>query len=42
MCPDDRYLRLASGLDYKEAAPVSGLRVGDSGEAMVVSLQVQQ
>ena len=42
MSPDDRYLRVATGLDYKEAAPISGMRLGDSGEAMFVSLQVQQ
>ena len=40
--PDDRYIRVATGLDYREAAPVSGLRHGDGGERMVVSLQVQQ
>lgn len=40
--PDERYVRVATGLDYKEAAPVSGLRFGDSGESMIVSLQVQQ
>ncbi len=40
--PDDRYLRVATGLDYKEAAPISGMRLGDSGEKMSVSLQVQQ
>jgi len=42
MSPNDRYLRLATGLDYKDAAPISGLRVGDGGEAMVVKLQVEQ
>jgi transglutaminase-like putative cysteine protease len=42
MSPDERYLRLATGLDYRDAAPISGMRLGDSGEAMVVSLQVQQ
>lgn len=40
--PDERYVRIATGLDYKEAAPVSGLRYGDSDESMIVSLQVQQ
>ena len=40
--PDARYVRVATGLDYKEAAPVSGMRFGDSGESMIVSLQVQQ
>lgn len=40
--PDERYVRIATGLDYKEAAPFSGLRFGDSDESMIVSLQVQQ
>jgi transglutaminase-like putative cysteine protease len=42
ICPDERYVRVATGLDYTEAAPVSGMRLGDSQERMVVSLQVQQ
>lgn len=33
---------VATGLDYQDAAPVSGMRFGDSGESMTVSLQVQQ
>ena len=40
--PDARYVRVATGLDYREAAPTSGMRVGDGSEAMVVALQVQQ
>ena len=40
--PDERYVRVATGLDYVEAAPVSGMRLGDGDESMVVSLQVQQ
>ena len=40
--PDERYVRVATGLDYTEAAPISGLRLGDSVETMFVSLQVQQ
>lgn len=40
--PDDRYLRLAVGCDYAEAAPVSGLRFGQQQENMIVELQVQQ
>ena len=41
-CPDDRYVRLASGLDYREAAPLTGLRRGFGNESMIVTLQVQQ
>lgn len=40
--PDERYIRVATGLDYIEAAPVSGMRYGHSSENMIVSLQVQQ
>jgi transglutaminase-like putative cysteine protease len=40
--PDERYVRIATGRDSKDAAPVSGMRMGDANETMVVSLQVQQ
>ncbi len=40
--PDERYVRIATGLDSNDAAPISGMRYGESGESMVVSLQVQQ
>jgi transglutaminase-like putative cysteine protease len=40
--PDRRYVRVASGLDYADAAPVSGTRFGTASESMAVQLQVQQ
>lgn len=40
--PDARYVRVATGLDYRGAAPISGLRYGNAAEDMSVSLQVQQ
>ncbi|MFC4293209.1 transglutaminase domain-containing protein [Sphingorhabdus arenilitoris] len=40
--PDDRYIRIATGFDYKDASPVSGMRYGGSSENLVVQLQVQQ
>ena len=40
--PDERYVRLATGLDYTEAAPISGFVVGGGTESMIVTLQVQQ
>ncbi len=40
--PDERYVRVATGLDYREASPISGLRYGAGSEDMIVSLQVQQ
>ena len=42
ICPDDRYVRLAVGLDYSEAAPVSGMTWGQGGASMKVMVQVQQ
>lgn len=40
--PDPRYVRVATGLDYSEAAPIAGLHYGASGEAMSVDIQVAQ
>lgn len=40
--PDDRYVRVATGLDYSDASPVSGMRYGPSNEAMTVQLRVQR
>lgn len=40
--PDERYIRVATGLDYRDASPVSGMRFGASDENMVVQIQVQQ
>ena len=40
--PDERYVRVAVGADYLDAAPISGLRQGVGDESMIVSLQVQQ
>jgi len=42
-CPDARYVRVASGGDYRDAAPVSGITFGQSGDSgLVVSLSVEQ
>lgn len=41
--PDARYVRVATGLDYTDAAPVSGLRFGNhDAESLVVDIQVAQ
>jgi transglutaminase-like putative cysteine protease len=42
MCPDTRYVRVATGLDYSEAAPVSGMRLGRGAEVLTVTVAVQQ
>jgi len=40
--PDTRYVRVATGLDYSDAAPVTGTRVGGAGERLTVTLDVAQ
>ncbi|CUK27533.1 Transglutaminase-like superfamily protein [Cognatishimia activa] len=40
--PDARYISLATGRDYRDAAPILGIRQGDGQEALEVALQVQQ
>ncbi|GAA3867417.1 transglutaminase family protein [Celeribacter arenosi] len=40
--PDERYVRVATGLDYSDAAPVSGTRVGGKGEELSVEIEVAQ
>lgn len=40
--PDTRYVRVATGLDYGEAAPVTGTRVGGAEESLTVEIQVAQ
>lgn len=41
-CPDDRYIRLGSGRDAGEAAPIRGVSRGGGGEALDVSVVVAQ
>ncbi|MFT4003261.1 MAG: transglutaminase family protein [Rhizobium sp.] len=40
VCPDARYVRIATGLCYRDAAPVSGMRVGTPGETLTVKVTV--
>lgn len=40
--PDERYVRLATGLDYRDVAPIAGVRRGASTESMNVSISVTQ
>ncbi len=40
--PDTRYVRVATGLDYSDAAPVSGTRIGGAGEVLEVQIDVSQ
>ncbi len=39
-CPDERYVRVAMGLDHVEAAPVSGQRIGGGDEHLTVDVRV--
>ncbi|MFD1341472.1 transglutaminase family protein [Litorisediminicola beolgyonensis] len=40
-CPDDRYVRLGSGYDAQDAAPIRGVVSGQSDEALEVAVSVQ-
>lgn len=42
IAPDERYVRVAIGLDYRDAAPVSGIRHGFSEESLAVHVHVEQ
>lgn len=42
ICPDARYVRVATGLDYSSASPISGLTFGGQKESISVDVQVQQ
>ncbi|MEO1797305.1 MAG: transglutaminase family protein [Pseudomonadota bacterium] len=40
--PDTRYVRVATGLDYRDAAPVRGVRHGHASEALTVQIEVAE
>lgn len=39
--PDERYVRVAVGRDYRDAMPLSGIRLGQSGERLSVGITVE-
>ncbi|MDO5706686.1 MAG: transglutaminase family protein [Paracoccus sp. (in: a-proteobacteria)] len=41
-CPDDRYVRLGSGLDAPDAAPIRGMRAGPGAEMLSVTVRVEE
>lgn len=41
LCPIDTHVRVAAGLDYADAAPVRGARVGGQGETLLVEVSAQ-
>ncbi|HEV7255678.1 MAG TPA: transglutaminase family protein [Mesorhizobium sp.] len=40
--PDDGYVRVAAGRDYRDAMPVSGIRLGQAAEHLAVRITVEQ
>jgi transglutaminase-like putative cysteine protease len=42
ICTDDAYIRVACGLDYRDAAPVAGARAGGGGEDLEVEVRVSE
>ena len=42
VCPNDSYVRIGCGLDYRDAAPVSGVRIGRAAETLAVAVTVEQ
>lgn len=41
-CPDERYVRLGSGLNAADAAPIRGVAQGSGGEELDVRVQVRE
>lgn len=41
ICPDPRYVRVATGSDYRDAAPVTGISIGAAEEALTVGVAVE-
>ncbi len=42
MSPDETYVSVATGRDYRNAAPVSGIRIGHAVESLAVQITVEQ
>jgi len=42
IAPDDRYVKIAVGRDYRDAMPVSGIRLGTANERLAVDITVEQ
>ena len=40
--PDDRYIKIASGFDYNDVIPISGVRIGTGDEHLLTSIMVEQ
>jgi len=42
MSPDETYVCLATGRDYRDAAPIAGIRLGQAAEKLAVHITVEQ
>jgi transglutaminase-like putative cysteine protease len=42
ICPDERYIRVATGSDYREAAPITGMSQGGGDASLEVGVTVEQ
>ena len=42
VCPDERYIRVGSGADAVDAAPIRGVAQGVGQEELVATVQVNQ
>lgn len=42
ICADERYVRVAIGRDYRDAMPISGIRLGAAQEQLAVRITVEQ
>jgi transglutaminase-like putative cysteine protease len=40
--PDEHYVRVACGRDYRDAAPIRGLRRGGADETLAVDVRITQ
>jgi transglutaminase-like putative cysteine protease len=40
--PDPRYVRVATGRDYQDAAPVTGISFGTTAQVLTVDVEVEQ
>ncbi|MBV7266534.1 transglutaminase family protein [Erythrobacter ani] len=40
--PDPRYVRVATGRDYRDAAPITGISFGSSADRLTVDISVEQ
>jgi transglutaminase-like putative cysteine protease len=41
ICPDPRYVRVATGSDYRDAAPVTGISIGSADQVLTVGVAVE-